>query len=48
VDRHLSLDFYAGAIFSGQLTTEDSNGNTLSEVDFDTAPLVGLTFSLRL
>ena len=48
LDRRLSLDLYAGAIFNGQLTVEDSRGNTLTEVDYDTAPLIGLTFSVRL
>ncbi len=48
VDRRVSLDFYAGAIFEGQLKVEDSNGNSLSDVDFDTAPLVGLNVRVRL
>jgi hypothetical protein len=48
LDRRLSLDFYAGAVFDGRLKLEDSQGNTLTQVDFDTAPLVGLTLSARL
>jgi len=47
LDRRMALDLYLGAIFNGQLKVEDSRGNTLSEVDYDTAPLVGLNFSAR-
>jgi hypothetical protein len=47
LDPRLALDLYAGAIFDGQLKVEDSHGDTLTEADFDTAPLVGLTLSAR-
>jgi len=47
LDRRLALDLYAGAIFDGQIRVEDSHGDTLTEADFDTAPLVGLTLSAR-
>jgi len=45
--KRMALDLYAGAIFNGRLKVEDSRGNTLSEVDYDTAPLVGLTFTAK-
>jgi len=34
-------------ITNGQLRVEDATGNTLRRVDFDTAPIVGATFTLR-
>lgn len=42
-----SLSLYAGLVTGGQLRVEDASGSTLREVDFDTAPLLGATFSAR-
>jgi hypothetical protein len=43
----MSLNLYAGVVTAGELRIEDSSGRELSQVDFDTAPLVGATFSVR-
>jgi hypothetical protein len=42
-----TLYLYAGAVTAGSLTVEDAAGQVLREVDFDTAPLLGITFSAR-
>ncbi|MFO7542423.1 MAG: DUF6268 family outer membrane beta-barrel protein [Thiobacillus sp.] len=42
-----TLSLYAGLVTAGQLRVEDSSGNELSQVDFDTAPFFGATFSAR-
>ena len=45
--EQMSLNLYAGLVTGGQLRVEDASGNTLREVDFDTAPLLGASFSAR-
>jgi len=45
--EQMSLNIYAGLVTDGQLWAEDSSGNELSQVDFDTAPFFGATFSAR-
>ncbi len=45
--RSSTLDLYAGAVFAGKLRVDDQSGNELRQTDFDTAPLIGLTFSAR-
>jgi len=45
--EQMSLNLYAGLVTAGQLRVEDSSGNELSQVDFDTAPIFGATFSAR-
>ena len=42
-----TLYLYAGAVTAGSLTVEDTAGRVLREVDFGTAPLLGITFSAR-
>jgi len=42
-----TLYLYAGAVTGGRLTVEDASGQVQREVDFDTAPLLGATFSAR-
>ncbi|MBL8443454.1 MAG: hypothetical protein JNK52_05345 [Zoogloeaceae bacterium] len=42
-----SFFVYAGAVMSGELRVENSNGTALSNESFDTAPLFGATFSTR-
>ena len=41
------IDFYAGAIVGGELRVLDSSGSTLSSSDYDAAPLLGISASLR-
>lgn len=43
----VSLNLYAGLLTAGQLRIEDSSGNALNQVDSDTAPFFGATFSAR-
>jgi len=45
--KQAALNLYAGVVTNGQLRVEDAAGNTLRRVDFDTAPFVGATFTLR-
>ncbi|MEM9550724.1 MAG: hypothetical protein AAGA05_06100 [Pseudomonadota bacterium] len=42
----MSLSAFVGADFDGELTLEDSNGNTVSKQDYDTAPIAGISFRL--
>lgn len=42
-----SFFVYAGAVLSGELQVENSNGTKLRDESFDTAPLFGATFSTR-
>ncbi|HRD34555.1 MAG TPA: hypothetical protein PLR02_09895 [Rhodocyclaceae bacterium] len=42
-----SFFVYAGAVLSGELRVENSNGTKLSDESFETAPLFGATFSTR-
>lgn len=45
--RQAALNLYAGVVTNGQLRVEDAAGNTLRRVDYDTAPVIGATFTLR-
>jgi hypothetical protein len=38
-----TLDFVAGALVGGELKVIDRNGNTLSQADYKTSPLLGIT-----
>ena len=42
-----SISVLAGAEFAGQLTLEDASGDSIANSEFDTAPVIGLTFSSR-
>ncbi|MCX2980582.1 hypothetical protein EYC98_06800 [Halieaceae bacterium IMCC14734] len=42
-----SMSLLVGAEFAGQLTLEDANGDNVANSEFDTAPVIGLTFSSR-
>jgi hypothetical protein len=41
------IDFFAGAVVGGELRLLDSSGSTISESDFKTAPLLGISASLE-
>ena len=45
--EQMSLNLYTGLVTAGELRVEDSSGKELSQVDFDTAPFFGATFSAR-
>jgi hypothetical protein len=45
--RDVGLDLYAGALLSGELRVEDAEGNNPLKQDFDPAPFVGATLSVR-
>jgi len=41
----MALHFHGGVVVAGgKLRVENSSGNRVSEEDFDSAPLFGLTF----
>jgi hypothetical protein len=42
-----NVSLIAGAEFDGRLELEDSDGNTFARSEYDTAPVIGLTFSSR-
>ena len=42
-----TLYLYAGVVAAGRLSVEDASGQLQRQVDFDTAPLLGATFSAR-
>jgi hypothetical protein len=42
-----SISIIAGAEFDGRLKLEDAAGETIAVSEFDTAPVIGLTFSSR-
>lgn len=42
-----SLDLYAGVVTGGRLRVENSSGNLIREDDYDTAPLLSVTFTGR-
>jgi hypothetical protein len=43
-----TLVFYGGAVFAGELTVEDKNGNKLASDDYDPAAFIGFTLSAEL
>lgn len=45
--KQAALNLYAGVVTNGQLRLEDAAGNVQRRVDYDTAPIVGATFTLR-
>lgn len=46
-DQGFTLRLYAGVVTGGELRVESPSGSVLRQVDFDPAPLVGVTFSAR-
>ena len=44
---YFAASVFARAEFNGQVQLEDNSGNTLSEQDYDTAPVTGFAFRLR-
>jgi len=45
--KQAALNLYAGVLTNGQLRLQDAAGNILRRVDYDTAPVIGATFTLR-
>jgi hypothetical protein len=45
--RDLSLDFYAGAAFGGEIKLIDANGNDLRTDDLSTAPMLAISLTGR-
>lgn len=48
VTRYLTVNGYGGLLFLGKLELEDKNGKRISKEDFDTAPFVGGSITIRL
>lgn len=46
-NKHVKLALFGGMEFGGTLKLKDSFGETLSETDYDPAPIFGGTFELR-
>lgn len=47
VSREMSLRLYAGAVVAGELRVEDSSGDRLASDDYDPAPFVAATLTVR-
>ncbi len=43
----MTLDVYGGALFDGELSIEDSNGDHFSSEEYDLAPMVALQFKCK-
>jgi hypothetical protein len=43
-----SVSIFAGSKFEGELSLENDNRNTFARSDYDTAPMVGLSFRIQL
>ena len=46
-DKQMSLHLYAGVVAAGELRVYDPSGNKLRDDDFDPAPLLGATLTVR-
>lgn len=46
--RYLTVNGYGGLLFFGQLELENKNGKRIRKEDFDTAPFVGGSITIRL
>ena len=44
----LHIDLYGGAAFGGKMTLQDSGGNDIRSVDYNTAPFIGLNLRAGL
>jgi len=45
---HARVTAFGGASFGGELKVEDDTGRQVRKEDYDTAPMLGLTFELRM
>ena len=41
--KTVNIDLYGGAAFGGSLRLDDSGGNEINSLSYNTAPLVGLS-----
>ena len=48
VNKHLTLNTYGGWLFDGSLELEDSRGKRIRKEDFDAAPFIGASVTIRL
>ena len=48
VNKHLTLNTYGGWLFDGSLELEDSSGDRIQKEDFDAAPFIGASITIRL
>ena len=47
IGKSSDLSVIAGAEFDGSLKLKDGDGNTIARSEYDTAPVIGITFSSR-
>lgn len=47
IAANLTLDLYGGLLFGGSIELENSNGNALTDSDFDPAPIIAFSLSGR-
>lgn len=45
--RHFNMDFHAGAMFRGEMSIDDKNGNRITSDRYDPAPFLALALSTR-
>ena len=48
VNKHLTLNTYGGWLFDGSLELEDSRGKRIRKEDYDAAPFIGASITIRL
>ncbi len=48
INKYLTVNGYGGLLFFGQLELENKNGKRIRKEDFDTAPFVGGSITIRL
>lgn len=48
VNKYLTLNGYGGVLFSGSLELEDNNGKRIQKEDYDPAPFLGASITIRL
>jgi len=48
VNKYLTLNSYGGFLFLGSLEVEDSNGDRIRKEDYDAAPFLGGSITIRL
>ncbi len=48
INKFLAVNAYGGLLFIGSLELEDRNGNRIRKEDFDTAPFLGGSITIKL
>lgn len=48
INKHLTLNGYGGVLFAGSLELEDNNGKRIQKEDYDPAPFLGGSITIKL